>query len=178
MAGHVATGFLTAVEIPWTDIAGTAVTILAIAVAAFFALRQLREAERSRYAALAADLTRRWDEPLLREARRAMSVRTPEQIRDLLKAHYEGTATPHEVNEYYALQALPNFIEGIAAVEEEFGGLSIEFVNRLWGGAVLRTWEMWAPAIEYVRENPTAASAFENFELLVTRLTELRARQT
>jgi hypothetical protein len=166
--------------VTWTDVVAAVATgaaAIVVLVTAFFALRQLSEAKKTRYAALAADLTRRWDEPLMASSRRRMSSRTHDEIREIVEANYTGTASDEQKNDYYTLQALPNFIEGIAAIEDEFGGLSLEFVNRLWGGVIIRAWDRWAAAAHWVRTQPNAEAAYRNFEDLANSLTELRERQ-
>jgi hypothetical protein len=181
--------------VKWTDLVaavGTPVVILVSAIfalsqlreaerarnaSALFAVNQLREAEKSRYASLVADLTRRWDEPLLASSRQAMSRHGHEEIRDIIRANYLREATEGQIEEYYTLQALPNFIEGIAVIENEFEGLSLGLVDRLWGGVIIRAWERWSLAVEWLRgqSNATASDrAFENFERLAKSLAERR----
>jgi hypothetical protein len=118
--------------VKWTDLVSAIATPVVILLTAFFALNQLREAEKSRYAALAADLTRRWDEPLMVASRKAMITHSHDEIRDLIAANFEGGTTNEEADVFYTLQALPNFIETLAAIEDRFG-LDIDFVDRLWG---------------------------------------------
>jgi hypothetical protein len=168
---------ITTTGIKWTDLVSAIGTPVVIIVSALFALNQLREAEKSRYAALAADLTRRWDEPLLASSRQAMSLHGHEEIRDIIKANYTKKATEDEIEAYYTLQALPNFIEGIAVIEDEFEGLSLDLVDRLWGGVIIRAWERWSMAVEWVREESQATAAdraFENFERLAKSLAARR----
>ena len=168
---------VTTTGVKWTDLVSAIGTPVVIIVSALFALNQLREAEKSRYAALAADLTRRWDEPLLASSRQAMSLHGHEEIRDIIKANYTKKATKDEIEVYYTLQALPNFIEGIAVIEDEFEGLSLDLVDRLWGGVIIRAWERWSMAVEWVREESQATAAdraFENFERLAKSLAAKR----
>jgi hypothetical protein len=186
---------VTTTGVKWTELVSAIGTPVVIIVSALFALNQLREAEKSRvssslfavnqlreaeksrYAALAADLTRRWDEPLLASSRQAMSLHGHEEIRDIIKANYTKKATEDEIEAYYTLQALPNFIEGIAVIEDEFEGLSLDLVDRLWGGVIIRAWERWSMAVEWVREESRATAAdraFENFERLAKSLAARR----
>jgi hypothetical protein len=168
---------VTTTGVKWTDLVSAIGTPVVIIVSALFALNQLREAEKSRYAGLAADLTRRWDEPLLASSRQAMSLHGHEEIRDIIKANYTKKATEDEIEAYYTLQALPNFIEGIAVIEDEFEGLSLDLVDRLWGGVIIRAWERWSMAVEWVREESQATAAdraFENFERLAKSLAARR----
>ncbi len=167
----------------WTDyaIAGATIasTLILLGTAIYIGLqvsqagKQVKETEKTRYAALAADLTRRWDEELVSNSRRLNSQRTHDDILEIVKA----TQGEHAANDYYTLQALPNFIEGIAAIEDEFGGLSLEFINRLWGGVILRAWGRWEATAVWVRSQPEAGAAYRNFQDLAARLSELRERQ-
>jgi hypothetical protein len=169
---------LTPGGVSWTDEVTTIGTPVIIAVTAFFALRQIRESERSRYAALAADLTRRWDEPPMVASRKAMITHTHEEIRDIIAATFEEGTTEAEADSFYTLQALPNFIETLAAIEYEFGGLSLDFIDRLWGSAIISSWGRWSLTVDFVRDQPNGENAFKNFERLVDVLETRRAEQT
>jgi len=106
-----------------------------------------------------------------------MSLHGHEEIRDIIKANYTKKATEDEIEAYYTLQALPNFIEGIAVIEDEFEGLSLDLVDRLWGGVIIRAWERWSMAVEWVRDESQATAAdraFENFERLAKSLAARR----
>ena len=167
---------VTTTGVKWTDLVSALATPVIIVVSAVFAVNQLREAEKSRYAALAADLTRRWDEPYMVLSRKAMSTHSHDQIRDMIAAIFEDEPTGEEIDAFYNLQALPNFIETLAAVEEEFSGMSIEFIDRLWGSAIISSWERWLPAVMFVRDQPNGESAFKNFERLAESLEKRRAK--
>jgi hypothetical protein len=156
--------------IAWATL-GTAV-ILGVTAVVIWA--QLRETQSSRFATLAADLTRRWDEPLLAECRRETVGHSQEELRDIIKANYDGTATVSETKHYYMLQMMPNFVESIAAIEGEFSGLSVEFVDHLWGGTIIRAWQKWSLAVAYAQSQPGAEKAFENFERLARKLAKRR----
>src|SRR5207253_3083142 len=97
-----------------------------------------------------------------------------EELRDIIKANYDGTATTDEQKHYYMLQMMPNFVESIGAIEEEFSGLSIEFVDHLWGGTIIRAWQKWSLAVDYAQSQPGAEKAFENFERLARKLAKRR----
>lgn len=165
---------VTTTGVKWTDLVAAIGTPVVILLSAFFALNQLRETEKSRFAALAADLTRRWDEDVLVESRRTMSALSHEEIKDVVQAIFEERATADEIDCFYKLQPVPNFIEGIAAIEEEFAGLTLEFVDRLWGSSIIRAWQRWAYTVEYVRKQPNGKTVFKNFERLAKRLEEKR----
>src|SRR5581483_3250777 len=164
----------------WVTAVGTCVTALILLVTAILVLRQLKEArerrqtelsrveeaQKARFAQLAADLTRRWDEPLLRDSREAMSALTADGIQALVKRIYQGNASADDAGEYYRLQALPNFIESVAVFEDEFAGLSLELVDRLWGGAIIRAWDRWELATTYVQSQPNAQHVYAEFQQL------------
>jgi hypothetical protein len=153
----------------------TLATAIILLVTAIVALRQVGEARNARFAALAGDLTRRWDGILLRESRRAMIDHTAEEIRAIVERIYGGRADKKDETDYYRLQALPNFIESVAIMEDEISGLSIELVDRLWGGAIIAAWERWELSVDYVRSQPHAQRVFVNFERLAKSL-EARRR--
>jgi len=169
---------VTTTGVKWTDLVAAIGTPVVILLSAFFALNQLRESEKSRYAALAADLTRRWDESLLVASRKAMITHSQEEIRDTIAATFEEGTTEAEADVFYTLQALPNFIETLAAIEDEFGGLSLDFIDRLWGSAIISSWKRWSVAVEFVRSQPSGQKAFENFERLAKTLEKRRAATT
>ena len=99
---------------------------------------------------------------------------TAEQIREIVERLYTGTASETDESRFYRLSALPNFIECVAIMEAELAGLSLPLIDRLWGGAIIATWERWEPAVEYVRSQPHAEKVFVNFEVLARRLAERR----
>jgi hypothetical protein len=160
--------------VKWTDLVSAIGTPVIILLSAFFALMQLRESEKSRYAALAADLTRRWDEPLLVASRKAMITHTADEIREMIAATFEEGTTDEEAKTFYNLQALPNFIETIAAIEDRFG-LKLDFIDRLWGAVIISSWDRWSSTVDFVREQPNGKNAFKNFERLADDLRKRRA---
>lgn len=166
---------VTTTGIKWTDLMAAIGTPVIVILSAFFALMQLRESEKSRYAALAADLTRRWDEDVVANSRRFGSLHTADDVLRIIEANYAAGTSDDDIEAFYKLQALPNFIEGIAAIEDEFGGLSIPLTDRLWGGVIIRTWDRWSPAVDVVRKQPGYEQAFKNFESLAIELRDRRA---
>ena len=156
----------------------TALTAAILFFSAIFALRQLRETKNTRYAELLADLTRRWDEPLLRSARIAMAKRSPQEIETIVRDEYEGRGTPESEKIYYELQALPNFVEGIAVIQDETKGLTVPIVDRLWGSTIIVAWERWEPAVKYLQSRPLPYSKrnYRNFEELARLVKEHRER--
>lgn len=166
---------VTTTGVKWTDLVSAIGTPVIILLSAFFALMQLAESEKSRYAALAADLTRRWDEPLMVASRKAVATHSHEEIRDAIAATFEDGTTEEEADAFYTLQALPNFIETMAAIEDKFG-LKLEFVDRLWGSAIISSWDRWSLTVDFVREQPNGENAFKNFERLTNDLRKRREK--
>jgi hypothetical protein len=147
--------------------------VLGLTALAIFA--QLFESERTRLAALVADLSRRWDEELLRGARIEMTRSTPDGIREIVEAAYREPKNDHKT--FYDLQALANFLETLAVLEAQSGGLRIELIDALYGSSVLHTWESWQPSVKYLQslQPPGSRTAYESFEGLYLKIKERRA---
>jgi hypothetical protein len=158
----------------WTDkvtAIGTATAAGVVIVSAIIALVQLREAERTRLASLVADLSRRWDESLLQTARTRQAEFDSQQLLELVeKSWTTGTADKN----FYEMEALPNFFEGIGVLENRTRGLSIALIDDLWGSAILGTWGKWLPTVEYIRSQQTIPTAYLNFEAIKDRVAAYR----
>ena len=148
--------------VAFATLAGTIVVVASAAVA----LRQLREAERTRLATLVSDLTRRWDEPLLRTARLEFSSLTAEELRTLVQASYANPRGDEDRRRYLRLQALPNFFEYLGVSEATTTGLSLELINVLRRSAILSTWRRWEPTITWIRREAGVTTFYANFERL------------
>lgn len=158
----------------WTDDVTaifTASTAGILAVSAFLALRQLREAQRTRYSDLIVTMTERWAEPGLLHAQAETAKLRPDEVRDLVKKMWSGKAQQADEDRYYALISLPNFIEVIAATD-----LTLEAIDELWGGAILMAWDKWEEALGFVREQKNASRVLTKFEALAQAIRELRSR--
>jgi hypothetical protein len=147
--------------VAFSTLAGTIVVVASAVVG----LRQLREAERTRLATLISDLTRRWDEPLLRTARLEFSSLTADELKALVQESY---ANPRgdEDRRYLRLQALPNFFEYLGVLETTTKGLTLELINVLWRSSILSTWRRWEPTITWIRSEAGVTSFYANFERL------------
>jgi hypothetical protein len=157
----------------WITAIASAVAVLAVIVGAFLALRQIGEGQKTRHAELLLDLSRRWDEPLLKGARLGMVSRTQDEILKLVEVAYSEPQASRD--EFYELQPLPNFLEALAIIERRAGGIELELVNELWGSAILTTWNYWRPAVKFMRERQEDETIYANFEGLRDRVMELRA---
>jgi hypothetical protein len=142
----------------------TAVGVIFAGLAAAWAGRQVREAERTRHATAAIEVASRWEgEPLVTSRRRALTYPTKEALRDgYLQAKRDRT------DEYFILQRLPDFFEDLG-VMERMGGLGLEWIRLTLGSAIRDYWRAWQPVVKAVRDagQPTMG---ENFERLADRL--------
>ena len=84
-----------------------------------------------------------------------------------------GSATPDDERTYYELTPLPNFIEALSVIED-VSGVSLELVNRLWGGTIIGAWAKWELAIRLIRRRSGEPTSYENFEMFAKRLEDLR----
>jgi hypothetical protein len=165
-------GFSVPVHIVGTDWAALAAwtTAAILLVTALFALWELRGSEQTRYAELLADLSRRWDEPLLANARRRIATLSAVDLEDLVLRMAEQRVSVQEGITYYRIQPLPNFIETLAVLEYDVSGLSIEILDQLWGSNILSDWDRWEPAIRALRVRTVDDTIYANFELLANRI--------
>jgi hypothetical protein len=156
----------------WTDklvalatLAGT----VALVVTACLAIWGLVDAQRTRLATLVSDLTRRWDEPLMRRARLEFSSLEPDELLNIVQASYQAPRGPED-RIYLRLQALPNFFEYLAVLEESTRGVDVEMINRLWRNAILITWRRWEPTIQWIRDEGGTRTYYANFERLAREI--------
>ena len=157
----------------WTDVVTavfTALTTGVLALSAILAIRQLGEAERTRYSELIATMTGRWSNRDLVRARLQMSKRQADEIRELVERMWGQTATHDDEALFYELIALVNFMEVIAVIEDRVEGLTIPAIDELWGGAILSAWDKWEPAIQVMREQDHAGQAGVGFQRLAEKV--------
>jgi hypothetical protein len=157
----------------WIDVTiaiGTAVSavgILFVLAAVVFASKQLHEARTNREAQMAAEISRRWDEPELTRARRLARSRPLEDFPKWVGELKEANAA-----RYYLLQREPNFLEDLAILEQQ-GSISFEWINQSMGAIVPSSWARWRTYAALV-EQP-GSRVWENFERLATRLAAAEA---
>ncbi len=120
-----------------------AVGLVSAIGATFFGARQVREAQRSRQAQVAADLLRRWDEEGLVEARRLVGqFQTKEALRDAFQG-FIATNAP----EAYVLYRELDYFEQLAALEQ-VGAVHFDLIELLLGDRLIERFEMWKPSID------------------------------
>ena len=155
----------------WVTAIGVAGGAIVLLAGVIFVCWQLRDSARTGHAQLLADLARRWEEPLMAEARRRYAQTTPQALARLVERSWKN-AKEREV-----LAALPGFYEFLGVLEEH-GSLPIGVVNRLWGPEVVAAWPAWRPAVERIRSYaPAGETPYSNFERLDHRVRQRRARE-
>jgi hypothetical protein len=165
----------------WTDVVqavSLAVTALIVLLSALFAAGQLLDSRRTRYGQLLTDLSRRWDEPVLKNARDRLGPYKPAELRDLAQKVYEKTASEEERTAFYDLMAVPNYLEMVAVVEGKVEALPIELVDAVWGGPILTHWKKWAPTVRFMRTRPNSGENYVNLQRLKGRVKRYRTRSS
>jgi hypothetical protein len=154
----------------WTAVYAVAAlgTLGVLAAAARMALRQIDESVQSRHAATLAELSRRWDEPLLAESMKVGSVYSSER----LGPHVRELEDQGEFDKLTLLLRVPNFLEDLAILNEE-GAISTEMIRKSLGGVVVATWDHWKPATLEMRGEQNYDLVYEHFERLAERLRAL-----
>lgn len=154
----------------WVTAGATVATAVVLFGSAVFALWQLRESQHTRSAELLTDLSRRWDEPLLREARLAASKLDAWELAKIQRRMWTGRRSPTDEAAYYRLMPLANFAEAIAVLVLDVSGVTLANIDTLWGGTILGTWAKWELAIRIIRRKSGTPTSYANFEELVEAL--------
>ena len=141
-----------------------AIGLLSAIGAVIFGARQVREAERSRQASMAADFLRRWDEAELVEARHLVGeYSSPEALASTFRAFIETNSF-----QAFVLYRELDFFEQLAALER-VGAFDFELIRLLLGARLIERWELWKPSIDSM-----GGDAYPLFAELVQRMrTEL-----
>jgi hypothetical protein len=137
-----------------------AIGLLSAGGAVIFGARQVREAERSRQATVAADFVRRWDEAELVETRHLVGeYSTPESLAGAFTHFIETNSF-----QAYVLYRELDFFEQLAALEH-LGAIDFELIRLLLGARLVERWELWKPSIEAM-----GGDVYPMFEALVQRM--------
>jgi hypothetical protein len=142
----------------WADEAtaiATGVTALILLATAFFALRGVEDARRTRHGQLVIDLTAHWDQPAVGAAQDLHLELGKGGILALIKRVFEIQSKDEaptdeekaELETYGHLLALPDLIDLIGVLESE-GVISAQVVHKMWGPLILSAWEAWGAAKE------------------------------
>jgi hypothetical protein len=120
-----------------------AIGLISAIGATIFAARQVREAQQSRQAQMAADFLRRWDEDALVETRRLVATfKTKEE----LAAAFQRFIAANDIEAYVLYREL-DFFEQLGALEET-GAFHFELIQALLGSQLVDRYDMWKPSID------------------------------
>jgi hypothetical protein len=126
-----------------------ALGLLSAIVAALFAARQVREAERSRQAAMAAEFLRRWNESALVETRHLLGgYETPEALRDAMLGFIESNSV-----QAYVLYRELDYFEQLGALAH-IDAFDFELIRLLLGPRLIARFEMWRPTLDAMGADP------------------------
>jgi Domain of unknown function (DUF4760) len=155
----------------------TAIFTVAIAAAAWVALRSLGDARRTRHGMLIADLSRRWDERVLSESVALWSSHTDEQILALVeKVYVTESATEAEADLVVKLSAVPQLLETIGVLVAD-GVLEADVVYQMWGATIIGAWDTWREPIDRIRASERRPWAYEHFQELAMKMRDREARR-
>jgi hypothetical protein len=144
----------------WAPVVTVAILLIALLIAA----RQLYQTVRTRHASMLEDLSRRWDEPLLVEARE-LAAKHGDQLREWIEYYWTPTVSP----ELFVLLRIPNFLEDLAVLEDR-GAISFRIVKESFGGAIVFTWNSLEPANPILSKEEGYDPVYSNFERLAKRM--------
>ena len=156
--------------IAWTDIAiAAAATFTAgiLLVAVVFAWREVHCIERAREAQLLADVSRRWDEELLRESRQAVEeyedgTKLRQALEDLKKKNDK---------QYYVLLRLPDFFEELGLLVNK-KCLHPQLAKDMFGTAIKYYYDRYKLTIKYLQEKYQDQTIYKFFSDLVTQVSD------
>lgn len=142
----------------------TLLTLIVFAVGTVFAYMQLRQAVQGRLASAMADLSRRWDEPLMAESSRLAAALDPDQLQGRIE--YLWRNSDPEVD---AFMRVPNFFEDLGVMIAT-GAMPFDPIRRSLGGTVIYEWEHWEPTIMWLRGDEEYDLVYENWEELMKKM--------
>jgi hypothetical protein len=127
---------------------------------------QVRESRLAREAEVTIDFSRRWDEELVRNARQTVSstYTTPDALRNGLQ---QLKATKYD--EYAALLAEPNYYEDLAVMCNS-DMLDKRIIRESLGESLYVRWQMWAKAVDWLREDAKDKLLYVAFENLACEM--------
>jgi hypothetical protein len=124
----------------WATIV-VAAGLVAAAIGAFIAARQLQETRKGRYSSLFMEMARAWDEDDLIAVRQSVKGMDPSSFRD----HY-FSETAQNSKAFYELLKLGNLFEYLGILEGQ-DGLELRLVDTALGNSVVFYWELYEVAI-------------------------------
>jgi hypothetical protein len=137
-----------------------ALGLLSAIGAAIFAGRQVREAERGRQAAMAAEFIRRWDEADLVEARHLIGqYKTPDELKVALVGFIESNSM-----QAFIMYRELDYFEQLGALDHVHA-FDFDLIRLLLGQRLIDRWEMWKPSIDAMGDD-----VYPMFEALVAKM--------
>jgi len=153
--------------VTWTDIVtaiAAAFTFGVLLFAAFYARHQLHSMERTREAQLLEDLSRRWDEELLRESRQAVEeYKDGTKLKQALKELKDNND-----KQYYVLLRLPDFFEELGLLVN-YECLSPQLTKDMFGTAIEYHYTRYKPTIKFLRGKYKDETIYKFFEDLANK---------
>jgi hypothetical protein len=146
-----------------------ALGIIAAALGAWVAARQLSETKKNRYTDSFMNMVSAWDRNDLIAVRKSLFNMSPEQF----KEHYFASYTAN-TSEFYELLKLGNFFEYFGILESR-DSLSLDLIDTVLGPSVQYYWKMWKLAIE--EEEKTWPNFYANWTSLAANITARRGGQ-
>jgi len=141
--------------------------VLAVGVTYFIQVRpQLVSDEKTREGHLLSDVSRRWDEGKLFEARVLTLPFGNDSTR--FANHLSGLRTSN-VEEYLTLRSLPDFFEGLGILEET-KGLDIYMVECMFGSTLTKFWLLYQDYILSLRKSGGHDEIYFHFSSLADKL--------
>jgi hypothetical protein len=143
----------------WTDVV-TALAAVAGAVGLIGVGIQIHQTRLGREAELTMDISRRWDEEIVRRARHLVTHEypTPQELLDGLVS-----LKAQKSDRFFELLAEPNYYEDLAVLCER-GVLDKQIIRESLGATLYARWKRWELAVLWFRENDPAN--YTHFEAL------------
>jgi hypothetical protein len=144
---------------------GTAVLAGGIVVA----LAGLADARRTRHGLLLADLSRRWDEPVMVQSQQLFARYATADLLELVEKLFgTGGATNEEREHFALLEAVPNFWETLGVLQQD-DAITTTVLNQMWGDAIRNSWR-WEEPIAKLREAPVRTFGFDGNRVAIDQV--------
>jgi hypothetical protein len=131
--------------------------VIFVVLAAITARAQLEEVRNARYAPVAIDFSRRWDEAVMLPSRQ-LARKSPEAVRDALLASFNDLKT----DDYLILQVAPNYFEDLAILLRQ-GIIEGRFAEDSLGAVLRDAWYSWHLAADALRGEDEADDPWPHF---------------
>jgi Domain of unknown function (DUF4760) len=147
-------------------------TLIVLAITAFFALRALYDARKTRHGQLIAELQRQWNDPAIVDAIVLHRRYTDRKLADLVRAVFDPAAeqpSDEQYADWSSLARWANLIESMGVLASE-GVVTPDLIYKLWGGGILEAWSRWQIAVQDLRSYDGEPDTFQYFEELAAAM--------